>query len=265
MSYVDRISIWGLMNKNASLCTKYPQPAHYRVKSCKKISVYCSSPIPDESQYDEINYMYLDKDPNVKGSTCMDEIVSDIDSENYFRELPGREYREIRETRNKYINKIETRAITTDNYLDVLNMIEKWRYSSGMKYGWQEHAGIDKALIKRYIEDPQRWNKDVIMTSFWIEERCIGYSCIERNSLQKRENLPEYVYLTRKVLNDLSMRNITEYIDWWTFREIYRTNGDERFLVNWGCSSGGVHWYKTHKWKLYSLTKKWFYKYKREK
>lgn len=265
MSYVDRVSIWGMMNKNASLCTKYPQPSHYKVKSGKKLVVFCSSPIPDEFQYEEVNYMYLDKDPGVRGSTHIDEIVSIIDCEKYFETLPGSEYREIRETRNKYINKIEAKAITTDNYLEILNMIEKWRYSSGMKYGWQEHAGIDKVLIERYILDSQKWDRDVIMTSFWIDDKCIGYSCIERKSLQERDGIPEYVYLTRKVLSDSCMRNITEYIDWWTFREVYRANREEKFLVNWGCSSGGVRWYKTHKWRLYSLTKKWFYKYKREK
>ena len=37
------------------------------------------------------------------------------------------------------------------------------------------------------------------------------------------------------------------------------------FLINWGCSSGGVHWYKTHKWPLYSTTPRWFMTIKNNK
>lgn len=76
--------------------------------------------------------------------------------------------------------------------------------------------------------------------------------------------MPEYKYLTRKCLNVWGTRNLTEFIDYWTFRELFRVNGerDGDFIVNWGASSGGVKWYKEHKWPLYDKEWKWFYKEK---
>ena len=108
-----------------------------------------------------------------------------------------------------------------------------------------------------------KWNEPIIAMSFWYEDRCIGYSMIERYASNIENDLFEYKYLTRKVLNEPGLRNITEYIDWRTFYQVYSNHKiyhpeSNKFLVNWGCSSGGVHWYKTHKWPVYSTDKKWF-------
>ena len=77
--------------------------------------------------------------------------------------------------------------------------------------------------------------------------------------------MPEYKYLTRKCLNVRGTRNLTELIDYLTFRELFRANGEQEgdFILNWGASSGGVKWYKEHKWPLYDKEWKWFYKEKR--
>ena len=44
------------------------------------------------------------------------------------------------------------------------------------------------------------------------------------------------------------------------FNQVYR-KCNEDFLINWGCSDGGVYWYKTHKWPVYKIVPKWFVTY----
>ena len=140
-------------------------------------------------------------------------------------------------------------------------MIEKWRYldNGGMKYGWQERAGCDKALVKRYVDDFEHIQEYASCHVFKMDNEVVGYSCIENRIISTIDGFPEVKYLTRKALNLKGYRNLTEYIDYKTIEYSYETLGcPEVLLVNWGASSKGVFWYKTHKFPVYSIEKKWF-------
>ena len=262
LNYINELSIYGLMNRNAFINYDADVLSFYKTKNKKKVVFFNKLTEEEESKYEQINYMYLDEDPNDKRAFSMEQIVSII-NDDMFVSMPGKAYREIRETVNKYKNKINIKPINKETAPYIIDMIEKWRYmdNGGMKYGLQEHTGIDKAIISRYIN--KKLNEPIIAMSFWYEDRCIGYSMIERYASNIENDLFEYKYLTRKVLNEPGLRNITEYIDWRTFYQVYSNHKiyhpeSNKFLVNWGCSSGGVHWYKTHKWPVYSTDKKWF-------
>lgn len=261
LNYINELSMYGLMNKNAFVNYDSNKLSFYKTKNKKKVVFFEKLSEEEESKYDQINYMYLNEDPNDKRAYSVEQIVSILTNE-MFEGMPGKKYREIRETVNRYKNKIEIKPINKDTKESIIDMIEKWRYmdNGGMKYGWQEHAGIDKAIIARYIKEDLR--EAIIGMSFWYNGECIGYSMIERYASDINNDIFEYKYLTRKVINKKELRNITEYIDWFTFSQLYKNHkiyhDSDKFLVNWGCSSGGVHWYKTHKWPVYSIDKKWF-------
>ena len=268
-NYVNDLSIYGLMNKNAFINYDSDKLSFYKNKIKSKVVFFERLTEDEESKYESISYMYMNEDPKDKRAYCMDEIVSII-SNDMFENMSGKKYREIRETVNKYKNKVEIKPINKETKSSIIEMIEKWRYADngGMKYKWQEHAGIDKAIIDRYIKEDLR--EAIIGMSFWINGECIGYYMIERFVSDITDNKFEYKYLTRKVLNKKNLRNITEYVDWLTFKQLYRNHciyhpDFNDFLINWGCSSGGVHWYKTHKWPLYSTTPRWFMTIKNNK
>ena len=228
----------------------------YKVKNKSKTTI-CRNRVSqaEEKKYTHISYMYMDEKPDIKGASSMDMVISSINNE-FFTGMPGKKYIDIRHTVNKYKNKIIAVPLSNSNMDDAIEMVEKWRYDNngGMKYGMREHAGIDKNIIRLYC------NNDIMLASntfayvFYYENECIGYACMSN----KPENKDlEYIYLTRKVRNHLKLRNLTEYIDWFMFSKVYELCKSD-FLINWGCSSGGVLWYKIHKWPVYSLEKKWF-------
>lgn len=266
-NYINSLSIFGLMNKNAFINTDVNVLSYYKTKNKKKVVFFEKLSTEEESKYDQINYMYLDNEPNDKNATNLEQIISILD-EHMFTDMPGKKYREIRETVHKYNDKITIKPINMSTKDSIIEMIEKWRYmdNGGMKFGWQEHAGIDKAIIDRYIKND--WREQLIGMSFWLNDMCIGYSLIERYASDIYDDKFEYKYLTRKVIN--IERNLTEYVDWYTFNQLWKNHqiyhpDNKEFLVNWGCSSGGVYWYKTHKWPIYSLNKKWFLTIKNKK
>lgn len=252
MNYINEISILGLMNKTSFIDSDLKTLGFYKRKDKKKV-VYFNE-VSDIDEYEQVNFMYLDSPLENQKCSSMDQIVSIID-DALMTNMPGKDYREMRQTVNKFRDKVEVKPINSETLPYILDMIEKWRYmdNGGMKYGWVEHAGIDKAILNRFVNE--HLEENIIGLSFWIDDECIGYSMIERNPSDIDNGLLEYKYLTRKVLN--ITRNITEYVDWYTFHNVYK-NHNGMFLINWGCSSGGVHWYKTHKWPVYNIEKKYF-------
>lgn len=258
-NYINERSIVGLMNKNGIICTDYPL-SFYKVKNKSKI-VVCGNrlSLEEESKYKQVNYMYLDIDPKIKGSNKMTQVISEINSKEMFHSLPGKKYREIRETIHKYLrmknnNQLRIEELNIDNYQDVINMIDEWEYSEkgGLKYMWQSHPGIDKNVINRYVNEELN---NCFALIFYIDNKCVGYSCCEQGLFNT--NNQEIKYLTRKSLNNY--RNLTLFIDWYTFYILHLQIGfNNNFKINWGCSSKGVLDYKVKKWPVYSLEDKWF-------
>lgn len=255
MNYVDEISIYGLMNKNASFKDEY---SFYKTKDKKKLT-QCRHELlkEEESQYKQVNYMYLDEAPHKdRIYNKIYQISSIIDSTKMFGDMPGKEYRELRQTRNKYDGNVVIKKLSEETKNDVLSVIDIWKVNQGTKYGWQQHIGIDKAIINRYCDGILA---NVIAFVFYLDGQCIGYSTIATKG-HICDGKKTYNYLTRKVL--FVGRNITEYIDFATFRELYKITHDSEFIINWGCSSGGVAWYKENKWPLYKKEPKYFCTFK---
>ena len=224
----------------------------------------------------EISYMYLDEDPKRDSSYKMEEITSRMEPCMFMSAggkpmLPGKRFTELRGTVNKWSSFMDSGAFTVEhlseaNLDDVLSMIEEWRYldNGGKKYMWQERAGCDKAFVRRIVEDYRGIKDEILATVFRINGKCVGYSTIQKRSDSNVDGMPEYKYLTRKCNNVRGTRNLTEFIDYMTFLNLFLENGsqDTDFIINWGASSGGVKWYKEHKWPLYSKEWKWFYREK---
>lgn len=268
-----------MMNKNCSLfndkCLGFK-----KTKNGSKVAVFSLDYAFDESKHKQVSWLYLDSMPDKKiydNVYSLEEIVSKIDFKKWFWDNPlenarpndvlsGEKFIEWRGTVNKWSKMMKDgrfiiETLSKQNVDETLDMIEKWRYldNGGIKYGWQERAGCDKALVKRYVENYEGIQNYVIGSIFRFNNEVVGYSCIETKSNSKVDDIPEFKYLTRKVLNSKGCRNITEFIDYKTIELIYTQNKCIReCLVNWGASSGGVHWYKIHKFPVYSLEKKWF-------
>lgn len=279
MSYINNNSIYGMMNKNCEPIFNNNYYSFYKTKNKKKITVFNHILSNDEEEkYDEVNYMYMDNKPTIKGAYKLTNVLSFI-SHKLFMNLNRKENKELFETYRKFTklgyNIVEYDSNNTDLKNDILQMIEKWRYADngGMKYSWQEHAGIDKSFFDRYdkMEQYQKDKFQVLIFYLFNKEtfiyECVGYSVIERE-YNWLDNMPKFSYLIRKCL--MNERNLTEFIDYITFKSLFEycrfdLDGGIDFIVDWGSSSGGVLWYKTHKWRVHKLKDKWFYKIKKRR
>ena len=264
-NYVNKLSIYGLMNSNCKILVN--KLGFWKTKNHNKL-VLCEDNIDniDLSNTLKISMMYLDKVNHNKEFwnsngyemskiTETEEIFSYIDKD-FFNKLNRTDNKEVYETLRKYdnwkmINKMFVVDYSDDIYDDILIMIKEWATTSGKKYGFLRHDGIDKAFFKR-LKDKEI-NKDLYdIRIYKIEDKVVGYSVIEHNSSFENNG---YIYLIRKSLIDY--RNLCLYIDYDTFRE--KLNYENNIIVNWGCSSGGVKKYKLSKFKLAYIKKLYFY------
>ena len=269
MNYVNSLSIYGFMNKNCYIddnnCLAY-----WKTKS-KSQYVQCIH--YDKSLLDsdikKISYMYLDENPMYKGSFMMEQITSNIDK-TFIKDYINRQnHREIYESIRKYDSKIEvikgSKDIIEKHYDEIIEMIKEWQYAEygGMKYMWQERAGVDKSFFARYINSIFIQNNISIYLFFHkeLENKLIGYSIMPNLYNINEYNIPEFSYMLRKCIlknENVNLRNITLYIDWWTFNETMKKFSFDNIAINWGCSSGGVKAYKENKWPVLYKENKWF-------
>lgn len=245
----------------------------------KKISfMYCNDNIKDkllENSYIKDNYSI---------SSYKEEEIVSVLNYNYFEYseskdfMTGKEFKELRPYIKRYKNIIKVRNIYNSKD-DVIEMLDKWKddESCGKKYGIRCRVGVDKALVERYVKE--KLGESLIGFAFYTYNKelnkdiCIGYAITARNPIDIVYSCPVFSYMCRKVLNNIGYRNLTEYIDWYVFNHLYteycskfNRNLPRQIFINWGCSSGGVKWYKEHKWPLYKKETKWFYtlKYKEQ-
>ena len=268
-NYVNSSSIYGLMNSNCKILDD--KIGFWKSKSHNKL-VLCEDNINsiDLSYTSKISMMYLDKVNydkefwNSKGYdmskiTEAEEIFSYIDKE-FFDKLTRTVNKEVYETLRKYDNWRKSGKMTVVDYSDILydnilNMIKEWSTTSGKKYGFFRHDGIDKAFFKRLKN--KEINKDLYdIRIYKVDDRVVGYSVIEHYPSFENHG---HVYLIRKAVTDF--RNLCLYIDYDTFRE--KTKYENNIIINWGCSSGGVKKYKLNKFKLAYIKKLYFYNIKK--
>ena len=268
-NYVNSSSIYGLMNSNCKILDD--KIGFWKSKSHNKL-VLCEDNINgiDLSDTSKISMMYLDKVNydkefwNSKGYdmskiTEAEEIFSYIDKE-FFSKLNRTANKEVYETLRKYDNWRKSGKMTVVDYSDILyddilNMIKEWSTTSGKKYGFFRHDGIDRGFFKRLKN--KEINKDLYdIRIYKANYKVVGYSVIEHYPSFENHG---HVYLIRKAVNDF--RNLCLYIDYDTFRE--KTKYENNIIINWGCSSSGVKKYKLNKFKLAYIKKLYFYNLKK--
>ena len=268
-NYVNSSSIYGLMNSNCKILDD--KIGFWKSKSHNKL-VLCEDNINgiDLSDTSKISMMYLDKVNydkefwNSKGYemskiTEAEEIFSYIDKE-FFDKLTRTVNKEVYETLRKYDNWRKSGKMTVVDYSDILyddilNMIKEWASTSGKKYGFFRHDGIDRAFFKRIKN--KEINKDLYdIRIYKADDKVVGYSVIEHYPSFENNG---HVYIIRKAVTDF--RNLCLYIDYDTFRE--KTKYENNIIINWGCSSSGVKKYKLNKFKLAYIKKLYFYNLKK--
>ena len=268
-NYVNSSSIYGLMNSNCKILDD--KIGFWKSKSHNKL-VLCEDNINgiDLSDTSKISMMYLDKvnydkefwnskGYNMSKITEAEEIFSYIDKE-FFDKLTRTVNKEVYETLRKYDNWRKSGKMTVVDYSDILyddilNMIKEWSTTSGKKYGFFRHDGIDKAFFKRLKN--KEINKDLYdIRIYKADDKVVGYSVIEHYPSFENHG---HVYLIRKAVTDF--RNLCLYIDYDTFRE--KTKYENNIIINWGCSSSGVKKYKLNKFKLAYVKKLYFYNLKK--
>ena len=268
-NYVNSSSIYGLMNSNCKILDN--KIGFWKSKSHNKL-VLCEDNINgiDLSGTSKISMMYLDKVNydkefwNSKGYDMSkiaetEEIFSYIDKE-FFDKLTRTVNKEVYETLRKYDNWRKSGKMTVVDYSDILyddilNMIKEWSTTSGKKYGFFRHDGIDRAFFKRLKN--KEINKDLYdIRIYKADDKVVGYSVIEHYPSFENHG---HVYLIRKAVTDF--RNLCLYIDYDTFRE--KTKYENNIIINWGCSSSGVKKYKLNKFKLAYIKKLYFYNLKK--
>ena len=268
-NYVNSSSIYGLMNSNCKILDD--KIGFWKSKSHNKL-VLCEDNVNGIDLYDtsKISMMYLDKVNydkefwNSKGYdmskiTEAEEIFSYIDKE-FFDKLTRTVNKEVYETLRKYDNWRKSEKMNVVDYYDILyddilNMIKEWSSTSGKKYGFFRHDGIDKAFFKRLKN--KEINKDLYdIRIYKADDKVVGYSVIEHYPSFENHG---HVYLIRKAVTDF--RNLCLYIDYDTFRE--KTKYENNIIINWGCSSSGVKKYKLNKFKLAYIKKLYFYNLKK--
>ena len=268
-NYVNSSSIYGLMNSNCKILDD--KIGFWKSKSHNKL-VLCEDNINgiDLSDTSKISMMYLDKVNydkefwNSKGYdmskiTEAEEIFSYIDKW-FFDKLTRTVNKEVYETLRKYDNWRKSGKMTVVDYSDILyddilNMIKEWSTTSGKKYGFFRHDGIDKAFFKRLKN--KEINKDLYdIRIYKADDKVVGYSVIEHYPSFENHG---HVYLIRKAVTNF--RNLCLYIDYDTFRE--KTKYENNIIINWGCSSSGVKKYKLNKFKLAYIKKLYFYNLKK--
>lgn len=271
-NYVNRRSVYGLMNKTCSLHSEL-----FGFWKNKKHSKYVSldENVPDEC-VDNISMMYLDEVKLDKSywesrGYKMSKVVKEYEIYSLIK-IDDNINRELKGTIKKYNNLIKSNEfyqyiLTKDNHRfndicdNIISMIKKWAETSGQKYGFIRHDGIDKAFFNR-LKNNEIDIEDYIIYVFEDKfHNCVGYSVIEAKSIDNN-----FVYLIRKCLRytdyELSLRNLCMYIDYITFNEVLKRNKLNEIIINWGCSSGGVAKYKKEKWNLYETKSLYFYSLK---
>ena len=268
-NYVNSSSIYGLMNSNCKILDD--KIGFWKSKSHNKL-VLCEDNINgiDLSDTSKISMMYLDKvnydkefwnskGYNMSKITEAEEIFSYIDKE-FFSKLNRTVNKEVYETLRKYDNWRKYGKMTVVDYSDILyddilNMIKEWSTTSGKKYGFFRHDGIDRAFFKRLKN--KEINKDLYdIRIYKADDKVVGYSVIEHYPSFENHG---HVYLIRKAVT--GFRNLCLYIDYDTFRE--KIKYENNIIINWGCSSSGVKKYKLNKFKLAYIKKLYFYNLKK--
>jgi hypothetical protein len=242
----------GMLSKNYQPLEQY----NGYVKNKKEIVLFTENDniIKNFTNFEKINLNYVnqqqkDKIPQYKNTSSYYSTMLISHFEKPFFNLQGKDFKELRETRNKY-NKIITIKYNI-NPNNIISFIDTWNQERGKnKYGWQLHSGYDKNFFTKYYEQEKN---NLWSNFFYADNQLVGYSIVSKNTNK------DYKYIVRK--NNTNFRNLTLYIDYCTFEKIY-SEINKDFLINWGANSGSLLKYKK-KFPIFAEEKKYFYKFEK--
>lgn len=249
-NYISKHSVMGMLSANYFPLTNY---AGY-VKNRKEVVLFDKNLIPNYLNMEKINLSYLrDKDISINGYKVsskynMTVLVSKFNKE--FFDLKGKNFREIRETKNHYDKKVVIKN-SIENIDEIIEFISKWIDIRGDdKYGWRCHAGYDKNFFTKYYMQ----EKDNLWSNFfYIDDKLVGYSIISKEACK----LQKFNYIIRK--SNTTYRNLCLYIDFKSFQRIFN-DGNEEFYINWGANDSTLLKYKK-KFPVYVEEKAYFMKF----
>jgi len=235
--YINKHTIMGMLSKRYTPFDNWE--GFYKNKNRTKVTVFKDF----DGDFEEINCSYLFNKVKGYNSTLL---ISNFNEE--FFKLPSREYREIREAKNKWDKTISIQT-APNSILEIIELINKWDELSGKKYMFTRHSGYDRNFFQKYWES----EKDNLYSLFFYHNNnLLGYSIVS-----KIQNDDCFRYVIRKM--DISAgRNIGLYIDYKTFENIWKDHNKD-FYINWGASSGKVLKYKM-KFPVFKTQKVWFCK-----
>lgn len=231
--YTSKYCIIGMMSKNSKPFDNWKG----FIKNKNNAVSFDKNFIPE---FKKVSFSYIYEKPSVRKSYKNTQIVSKLD-DHFFR-LNGKEFKEIRETRNKFNKIVYIKDYKKD---DVMGLINFWDQQSGQKYGWNRHSGYDRNFFTKWYEQ-EKGNLESFF--FYINDKIVGYSILHNNG-------KNFDYIIRKT--DSSIRNTCLYVDYKTFEMLYEKNGD--LLVNWGASKGNLLKYKK-KFPIFDTKDVYFYK-----
>jgi len=207
---------------------------HY-VETCKDFEKYLTT-------YDKIKFSYLSekqldiiKKSNVKykKDQYRQTYVYYFDEE-YFK-LFGKKYRNIRNSVNKYKDKITIKE-KCNNITEVINLMKLWKKQRKDRY-FLFITSSEEYFLNNYFND-----KDFVSHFYYDNNNLIGYSIYERlenglfNSFFRKSNL-DYSHLS-------------EFIDFKSFESVYKKYGN--FYLNIGDDGGDkkIKQYKTSNFNI---------------
>lgn len=231
MSYNTKHAIMGMTSKRYEI-----MPWVGYIKNSKEAVFF--QPVDNEicQLFEKVNFNYVpSKDIQLDGfklhGAYKSTNITSAFTPDWFK-LPGKAWREIRETRNHYAKTVKiTTTATTE---EIVAFIKEWNILRGKaQYGWQLHSGYDVNFFEQFYAG----ERDNLWTLFyWQDDRLIGYSVVSKESING-----EYNYIIRKARTDL--RNLNLYCDFKMF-ELIDAELKTAFNINWGSSKGSLLAYK---------------------
>jgi len=205
----------------------------------------CLQYIPEEF-YKTLKLYCKSNNIEIRNKFGLNLLTAKFDKE-YF-DLSGKDFIELRETINNIVkhNKVmytENLDKDSERIIEEIElMINEWNNSVGMKYRRTNHSGYDKNFFRQeFIK-----NREQYYSLFFYEpqnKKLLGYSIISKNFI-KNENIKNYSYLLRKTLTNEKIRNLTLYVDYVSFKNIFNLNNEKEYNINWGASKGTLLKYK---------------------
>lgn len=217
------------------------------IKSKNQIILYSENMIEKFKNHESVRLYHVSKEEvekvksryKIKSSYYNTSIITKLGSE-YFT-LSGKANKEKRNVMNRFNINIPLSIQEHPNSIEEVKLFLKdWKCKRKVKYNEMlMFTGYDLNFIKKYLI---KFKDNLITKFYYLNSKLVGFTIIEKVN----DNF--YNLLIRKV--DPSISQLTYYIDYSTFCEIYENTGQD-LVVNLGIDGDkGIHAYKTKKFPV---------------